>query len=320
MKNLMRFVALGAAVFLGWIFLQANTPSGGWSWLPTQPTAGAVGDSVRIGTFNIQQFGEAKIRQSQVVDLLVHIGRQFDILAIQEIESKQYDILPFYIAALNADGSQYDYVIGPRVGRGVHKEQFAFIFDTRSIEVDRNALYTIDDPNDLLEREPLVGWFRVRGPRPEEAFTFSLVNVHSDPELAVDEAEALAHVYRAVRDDSRREDDVIMLGDFNVNYRNLGSLGQLPGLIAVINGPATMVRGDRANDNILCALPATSEFTGRGGVFDFMRDWNLTTEQALSVSDHLPLWAEFSIFEGGKPGQIAGPGEPQTPLDHNYYR
>jgi endonuclease/exonuclease/phosphatase family metal-dependent hydrolase len=316
MKNFMQFVALAAAVLVGWMFVQSGAFKG-INWLGNANQA-AVGDSIRIGSFNIQQFGDNKVRQPQIVELLARVGRQFDILAIQEIESKQYDILPFFIAALNADGSQYDYVIGPRVGRGTHKEQFAFIFDTRSIEVDRNALYTIDDQNDLLEREPFVGWFRVRGPKQEEAFTFSLINVHSDPDLAVDEANALAYVYRAVRDDSRHEDDVIMVGDFNVNYRNMATLGQLPGLVAVINGPATMVRGDSANDNILCITPATSEFTGRGGVFDFMRDWNLTVEQALMVSDHLPVWAEFSVFEGGKPGQIAGPTYQQP--DGEYYR
>ncbi len=318
MKNLMQFVALAAALFLGWIFVQSNFSGDMSSWFP-QTTSGAAGDSIRIGTFNIQQFGDAKIRQPQIVEILARIGRQFDILAVQEIESVQYDILPFFIAALNADGSQYDYVIGPRVGRGVHKEQFAFIFDTRSIEVDRNALYTIDDPNDLLEREPFVGWFRVRGPQPQEAFTFSLINVHSDPDMAIQEADALAQVFRAVRDDTRQEDDVVMVGNFNVNYRNLGKLGQLPGLMAVINGPATMVRGDSANDNILCTMPATNEFTGRGGVFDFMRDWNLTTEQALAISDHLPVWAEFSVYEGGKPGQVAGPSSPLMPND-GYYR
>jgi hypothetical protein len=44
---------------------------------------------------------------------------------------------------------------------------------------------------------------------------------------------------------------------------------------------------------------------GRSGVLDFMRDGNLTLEEALEVSDHLPVWAEFSIFEGGTIGRVA---------------
>ena len=44
-----------------------------------------------------------------------------------------------------------------------HSEQFAFIFDTQRVETDRFQLYTIDDPEDLVTREPLVAWFRVKG-------------------------------------------------------------------------------------------------------------------------------------------------------------
>ena len=54
----------------------------------------------------------------------------------------------------------------------------------------------------------------------------------------------------------------------------------------------------------------TPEFTGRGGVFDFLREFNLSLEQAEQVSDHLPLWAEFSVYEGGRTGPVAT--RPQT--------
>jgi hypothetical protein len=58
-------------------------------------------------------------------------------------------------------------------------------------------------------------------------------------------------------------------------------------------------------DNMLFLEHATSEFTGRGGVFDFMREYNLSQKQAEDVSDHLPLWAEFSVYEGGRAGPVA---------------
>ena len=37
-------------------------------------------------------------------------------------------------------------------------------------------------PTICLHREPLVGWFRVRGPDASQAFTFTLVNIHTDPD------------------------------------------------------------------------------------------------------------------------------------------
>jgi deoxyribonuclease-1-like protein len=57
-------------------------------------------------------------------------------------------------------------------------------------------------------------------------------------------------------------------------------------------------------DNLVFDSRATSEFTGRSGVLDLMVEYGLSKEQALEVSDHFPVWAEFSAFESGGP-QVA---------------
>lgn len=264
-------------------------------------------DAIKIASFNIQVFGEKKINDPGVVQVLVGICRHFDVIAVQEVRSVQENVIPLFVDALNADGSHYSYVIGPRLGRTNSKEQYAFIFDTASIEVDRNQTYTVNDEGDRLHREPLVGWFRVRGPKPEEAFTFSLAAVHTDPDDVPRELLALRDAFFAIRDDSRQEDDVIMLGDFNADSEHLRELGQIPGLGHVISqDQPTNTRGTHQYDNLLFDSQATPEYTGRGGVFDFMREYNLSLEDALLVSDHLPIWAEFSVFEGGRPPEVAG--------------
>ncbi len=268
------------------------------------PGVQRAGSAIRVASFNIQVFGESKMSKPRVVALLAEIVRQFDIVAVQEIRAKQ-NILPQFVDMVNATGRHYDYVIGPRLGRTSSKEQYAFIFDTASIEIDRTALYTVADPDDLLHREPLVGWFRVRGPSPDEAFTFSLVNIHTDPDETKTELDALADVFRAVRNDGRGEDDVIILGDLNVDERKLGRLGQIPNITWAITGVATNTRGTKQYDNLVFSEVATAEYTGRWGVFDMIRQFNLTTEEALEISDHLPVWAEFSLREGGIPGRVA---------------
>jgi endonuclease/exonuclease/phosphatase family metal-dependent hydrolase len=282
-----------------------NDEAGGNDSSLRAPPVTRNGDAIRVAAFNIQVFGRSKIDKPGVVDILARIVRQFDVIAVQEIRSRDQDILPSFIERINAAGRQYDYVIGPRIGRSNSKEQYAFIFDRASIEVDRSQLYTIDDPDDLLHREPLVGWFRVRGPSPDQAFTFSLINIHTDPDETDVELDALDDVYRVVRDDGRQEDDVIILGDLNVDDRHLGQLGQMSGITWVISGMPTNTRGKKQYDNLVFHEQATAEFTGRGGVFDFMREYNLTIDEALEVSDHLPVWAEFSIYEGGKVGRVA---------------
>lgn len=264
-----------------------------------------TGETIRIASFNIQVFGTTKSKKPQVMDILARIVREFDIVAIQEIRAIDQDIIPNFVELINTTGRYYDYVIGPRIGRTNSKEQYAFVFDSTTVEVDRSQLYTVADPDDLLHREPLVAWFRVRGPPPDKAFTFTLVNIHTDPDETRQELDALADVYRVVRDDGRQEDDVIILGDLNVDDRNLGRLGAIPGIMWVISGTPTNTSGTAQYDNLVFHGTATREFTGRGGVFDFLRKYNLTMEEAIEVSDHLPVWAEFSVYEGGQPGRIA---------------
>ncbi|GAA4430143.1 endonuclease/exonuclease/phosphatase family protein [Bremerella cremea] len=258
-------------------------------------------DTIRIASFNIQVFGTAKLQKPEVASRLVQIIRQFDVVAIQEIRASDQGLIPNFIEMINATGRHYDYVIGPRLGRTQSKEQFAYIFDTASLQVDRSQVYTVEDPLDVLHREPLVAWFRVRGPDPSQAFTFSLVNVHVDPDEVAQEMDVMDDVFRAVRDDPRGEDDVILLGDFNANESQIGQLATIPGITWAISGTTTNTRGTALYDNIFMQRHATTEYTGRSGLFDFLREYNLTLAEGLEISDHLPIWAEFSIYEGGAP-------------------
>jgi len=263
-------------------------------------------DTIRICTFNIQVFGQSKLDEPEVMDVLARVARQFDVLAIQEVRSKAQDVLPRFVEQINSTGRRYDYIIGPRIGRTVSKEQYAYVFDTETIQTDRSALYTLADPDDLLHREPLVGWFRTRGAPGDQAFTFSLVNIHTDPDEVDLEVNVLDDAYRAIMNDDRREDDVILLGDLNAAPEEFGQLGEVSGIMAVVTSEKTNTRRTKIYDNILFRPEATREFTGRAGVMDLMREFNLTEEQALEVSDHLPVWAEFSVYEGGRAGDFAG--------------
>jgi len=308
-------IMAGLAAVVGWFVLQ-QAQTNGWKGisLPNllatssdQPPPSRGNDTIRIATFNIQVFGESKLNDTEAMQAIVAILRNFDVIAIQEVRAITQDILPNLMQLLNADGHQYDYAIGPRLGRSNSKEQYAFVFDTQTIEIDRYQLYTVDDPDDLLHREPLVGWFRARGPAPEHAFTFSLATIHTDPDETNQELDVLDDVFFKVRDDTRRsEDDVIMLGDLNAKSTHLRQLGQIKGLAKVVIGETpTNTLHNAQYDNILFHETATTEYTGRGGVFDFLRQYNLTLEQAKRVSDHMPVWAEFSVFEGGQPGPLA---------------
>jgi hypothetical protein len=113
-------------------------------------------------------------------------------------------------------------------------------------------------------------------------------------------------VYHVVRQASGGEDDIIILGDLNVDDQHLGALGQIPNMRAVVRGVPTNAAKTSQYDNIMLHQPSTGEFTGRWGVYDIGRLHNLSPEQVKQVSDHLPVWAEFSAYEAIAPGRVAG--------------
>ncbi len=265
--------------------------------------------TIRIASFNLQAFGPTKAETPAVMEVLARIIREFDIVALQDVCAGRPDVLRMLLDRVNETGRHYSLLAGPPVGRTEVKQQYVMVFDQATIETDRDAAYTVDDPDDLLHRPPLVCCFRVRGPASDQAFTFTLANVHVDPDDTEHEIRALAEAYFKIRDDGRDEDDLIMLGDFNLDDQRLGELRRIPGFLAAIAGRPTNTRQTRQSDNLVFPLSATCEYAGRSGVFDFMREYNLTLQQALQVSDHLPVWAEFSIYEGGRtPAVVASQG------------
>ncbi|MDP6447514.1 MAG: endonuclease/exonuclease/phosphatase family protein [Pirellulaceae bacterium] len=260
------------------------------------PSSTSASNAIRIATFNIQVLGTTKASKTDVMDHLGLIIRQFDVVAIQELRTKEARVMESLAAAANSKGAKYDYLVGPRLGRSSSKEQYVFMYDTERIQLESGSVYTISDPDDLLHREPLVATFRVRGPPTKEAFRFTLINIHTDPDETDTELDALGDVFRLVQSDNY-DDDVILLGDVNVSEKKLGRLGDVPGITWIVHGEPTNTRRTKSYDNILFTQAETSEFTGAWGIVDLQKQLSLSSDQALAISDHLPVWAEFTPNE-----------------------
>jgi len=208
---------------------------------------------------------------------------------------------------INSTGEDYRYFIGDRLGRTRSKEQYAFLYRSSVLEPMEGSVYNIEDRQDLLHREPMVGTFRVRETTRGEPFTFTVLNMHTDPDEAGWEVRQLADVMRFVASYRPQEDDVILLGDLNVDIVKLNEALRLPQYRSVIGDLPTNTRGTKQYDHIVIDPQASSEFTGVAGVFNFQKYFRLNQEQALDISDHLPVWAEFSTTEQYHPTQLASP-------------
>ena len=269
------------------------------------PAAGKA--TFTIATYNLGGLDENKLSNLRVSDVLTQLLRRFDLVAVEGLRGKNQGVPVRLVELLNAGGRQYDFATCPTQQRDGIEHYSGFIFDKAVVEVDRSTVHFVEDPQRRFRRKPLAGLFRTRAsPQP---FTFYLVAVDTDPERPAAEIDLLADVFRAVRDiprsDGPSEDDVIMLGDFEADDHHLGRLGNVPNITAAIGDVIpTTARGTKMADNILFDRRATIEFTGRAEVVDMMREFELTVQAAAEISEHLPVWAEFSVFEGGPHGFV----------------
>jgi endonuclease/exonuclease/phosphatase family metal-dependent hydrolase len=264
-------------------------------------------ETIRIATFNIQVFGKTKASDPNVMAVLARVVSQFDVVAIQEVRGGDSEPIQALIELIRVSGGQFAASVSEPIGRTSQTESYAFVWDASRIQLVPQSAYVVADPADRMHREPMVASFETRvgaadGRRP---FRFTLINVHTSPsEVAPsaieNEMNVLDDVFVRVREydyQTTGEEDCIMLGDLNVDTEGLRELGQIPGVESIAGDIITNTRGSKTYDHILMDRSMTREYTGRFGVVDFQRDLGLTPEQALAVSDHQPLWAEFSAYE-----------------------
>ena len=261
---------------------------------------------ILIGSFNLQRLGPSKLSKPWVMERYADVIRRFDVIAIQEITSKDQTTLPRLLEEINKQGGSYSFRISPPIGRaatGGYYEQYAYIFDTQRLKNVAN--YVVLDERDMMHREPFVGRFQTVGGG-GQPFGFTLINVHTDPDEIKYELDVLADVYRNVRQYEYPEDDVLLLGDLNQTPGKLQKLETIPAFTSLIVGMPTNTRKTKTLDNMLVDSQATSEFTGRAGTLDLESMFGINQEDALRISDHLPIWAEFSINEQSSAAAIAG--------------
>lgn len=270
--------------------------------------------TILISSFNIQVFGKKKLEDPWVIEKIIAIIRQFDVVAVQEVRAEDQTTIPRLIQLINSNGAKYDYLLGPRLGRTSSKEQYAYIYDTARVVSSPDAIYTIEDNADLLHREPLVARFVTRVPQGVRPFSFSLVNMHTDPDEVKTELPVMHTVLKGIREFeylSAHEDDVILMGDLNASPKQFGPLAQIPGIYWIIDSEPTNTIRKSIWDNMIFDRGLTNEFTGRSGVLDMCDMFGIKVDDALRISDHLPIWAEFTSQE-----QLPGSGMAQV-VDRN---
>ena len=274
-------------------FLPDATPD--TSPTPTPPD-NFSNETLRIGAFNIQIFGISKASKPAVMDILAEIVRTYDIIAIQEIRDKSQTALPALVDLANSDGSQYDYVVSERLGRTSSKEQYAYIFNTQTVQLISNPqTYPEPDDTDPFHREPYIASFRALGGN----FDATFIVIHTDPDEATEEINGLGAVVEYAQGSYPDEQDFIVMGDLNADgaYFDEDGSSTLSGseyYWVIGDGVDTTTKStDYTYDRIIVTDSAVSDLSGDSGVYRFDIVYGLSGDETVAVSDHYPVYVEL---------------------------
>jgi len=250
---------------------------------------------IKVAAFNLQIFGTTKASKPEVMEVLSKIIRNYDVIAVQEIRDASQTALPMLRDAVNSMGSsQYEYVVSERLGRTISKEQYAYLYNTQTIQV-MGSPYVYSDSSDIFQREPYVGEFKVKNGN----FDFVLITIHTDPDTANQEISDLPKVVEDAKNKYQDEGDFIIMGDLNADCDYFKENSQSPlrssDYIWVINNSVdtTTKSTDCTYDRIIITIPAKTDYMGNSGVFRFDIAYNLNYDSTIAVSDHYPVYAEF---------------------------
>ena len=269
----------------------------------------AHADPATLASWNIRHLGHGELKRYDLLGAIVQRA-SLDFLAVQEAMTAD-GIEALEGAIEDATDAPWQAMYSHDLGRGSHKEKYAFLWNAAEIDyVDGAAVYL--DVTDRFAREPYSARFRVRG----SGLTFVAATVHIlHGERVGDRAEevrAIAEYWRWLRDvyteDAER---LLLMGDFNLAPHHAAWAPLRAEAVPLIEHGATTlstIDGRFANlyDNIWVAaehrLPIVS-----AGIFRFPAHLGLTHEDARRhVSDHAPVWVvlDTAATQSPTPGPV----------------
>lgn len=278
--------------------------------------------NVIIGTWNLQKLGalhphwtenpKSPKRNLRALAIIAEVIRCFDVIAVQEIQRETTALrylmehfLGAHWAVLLTDVSAGD--------KG-NSERLAYLYDTRRVVLSGLSGEIVLPPTpaglpEQFDRTPYIAGFRAAG----EHFTLLTAHIRygAIPQDRIPELQRLAsYTAQELRDRSRNgqsseEPNLLVLGDFNIDKRQGNPLFDAfveTGLWvpeALQNVKTTTGKAAKHYDQI--AWFQGDDFglrpSGRAGTIDFSGAvfQELSSSQVSPrISDHLPLWVEFS--------------------------
>ncbi|NXD30361.1 DNSL2 protein, partial [Spelaeornis formosus] len=247
---------------------------------------------LRIGAFNIQAFGDTKMSNREVAEIIIKVLRRYDAVLVQEVRDSDLSAVSQLMEQLN------------------RYKKFSFGKKTRSNVLGQGGGTENNTGNNLVKgmgmqvvQIPSESCKLMRAHRMERNYSSGKLCLQSPtgqaPHDAVAEIDALYDVYLAIIN-KWGTDNMMFLGDFNADCSyvqpsdwssiRLRSSDVFKWLIPD-STDTTVGKSDCAYDRIVvCGNKLKrSIVSSSAGIYNFQRAFQLDQEEALAVSDHYPV-------------------------------
>ena len=246
----------------------------------------------KLISWNIENFGKSK--SEETINYIANTLREYDIIAIQEVVAGYGGAQAVAKLAdeLNRKGAKWDYVISDPTSSSAYKtERYAFIWKTNKVKkIGRPWLeqkYHLE-----IDREPYFCTFEYENKQ------FTVVNFHAitkkrQPETEIKYFKFLPEEYPTL--------NLIFAGDFNCpqSHTVFNPLKKM-GYESILVGQKTSLKQECKNEKCLASEFDNMYFnslkvnTIQSGIILFYKNFN-SLKEARTVSDHIPIWFEFSL-------------------------
>jgi endonuclease/exonuclease/phosphatase family metal-dependent hydrolase len=256
-------------------------------------------EPIRVVTFNLRRFGDTKARDRDIAGFMAGLLRDADVAVLQEgLAVSEAAVREFATMV----GGNRGFVLGPPEGRNAfYRENFIFFYNKDRMTLKASAVYP--DEAKIFERPPMAAWFSANA-----GFDFIVVNNHVKPdETKIQTTQEIAQIPEVARYFSKlwNEPDILVMGDLNAD----GAYYDEANLAAVFPEASwTIITGNNCDttvsanntftyDRFIISKSAREDWRGTWGVirFDTWANCRAITSNPADISDHYPVWAEFSV-------------------------
>ena len=246
----------------------------------------------KILSWNIENFGKSKSETQ--LNFTANTIKDYDIITIQEVVAGYggAQSVAKLVEMLNQKGSKWGYQISNPTSSSAYKtERYAFIWKINKAKLKGNTWFE-KKYNLEIDREPYFATFEI-DKKSITLVTFHAITKSKQPETEIKYFKFLPAEYPNL--------NLIFIGDFNCpqSHTVFNPLKKM-GYTSILQNQKTSLKQKCQTNNCLA-----SEFDNmfykinsinyiNSGILPFYKKFN-SLKEARKVSDHIPIWLEFSL-------------------------